>query len=142
MAMAEALSEHPQVERVHYPGLPSSPSHALASKFFTAAAGNAKGGYGGVFSFELKGGQPTADAFQAALKIGFVAPSLGGVETLVTRPAGTSHKGVSPEQRESIGIKEGLIRVAVGIEDTEDLVRDMLQAADQSSYCISSNGIK
>ncbi|KAF5826058.1 Cys/Met metabolism PLP-dependent enzyme-domain-containing protein [Dunaliella salina] len=116
MAMAEALSEHPQ--------------------------GNAKGGYGGVFSFELKGGQPTADAFQAALKIGFVAPSLGGVETLVTRPAGTSHKGVSPEQRESIGIKEGLIRVAVGIEDTEDLVRDMLQAADQSSYCISSNGIK
>eukprot|EP00967_Tisochrysis_lutea_P111885 scaffold176248_cov18-Tisochrysis_lutea.AAC.1 len=105
------LPDHPcilprSVERVHYPGLPSSPSHALASKLFTAAAaslqllhsmflasnntetpfviaGNPKGGYGGVFSFELKGGQRAADIFQAALKIGFVAPSLGGVETLV-----------------------------------------------------------
>jgi cystathionine beta-lyase/cystathionine gamma-synthase len=79
---------------------------------------------------ELTGGVDAAEAFQAALTLPLVAPSLGGVETLVTRPAATSHAGLDPEERRAAGIADGLVRVAVGVEDTDDLLADFAQALE------------
>jgi cystathionine beta-lyase/cystathionine gamma-synthase len=77
-----------------------------------------------MLSFELKGGLEAAERFLRKVTLPIVAPSLGGVETLITRPATTSHSGMSPQDREAMGISEGLIRLSVGIEATEDLVTD------------------
>lgn len=107
---------------VHYPGLKSSPYHARTAALFT------NGGCGGVFSFELAGGVDAAEAFMGKLQLGLVAPSLGGVETLLTRPATTSHAGLTAEERAAAGISDGLIRVAVGVETTRDLLDDFAQA--------------
>ena len=117
LTLAKALQEHPAVDVVHYPGLETSPSHQRAKKFFS--------GYGGVLSFEC---QVDPQVFFDKLKFPVVAPSLGGVETLVTLPSNTSHAGVSPEDRAKAGIKDNLIRVAVGIEDPSDLVADFIRA--------------
>ena len=85
----------------------------------------------GVLAFELAGGRAAADRFVAALELPLYAPSLGGVETLVTLPALTSHAGLAPEERRALGISDGLIRVSVGIEGEEDLVADFTQALGQ-----------
>ncbi len=121
--IAEYLEKHPKVLRVNYPGLKSHPQHARASKLFD--------GYGGMMSFELKGGAKPAEAFMHSTKLPAIAPSLGGVETLLTRPAVTSHSGMTSHDREKLGISDGLIRLSVGIEASEDLIADFKQALDR-----------
>jgi cystathionine beta-lyase/cystathionine gamma-synthase len=108
------------VERVHYPFLPSSPSYPRAHRLLA--------GGGGVLSFELKGSVADADGLLSRLELPIRAPSLGGVETLITRPATTSHLGLDPAERRRMGISDTLIRVAVGIEATEDLIEDFDRA--------------
>jgi len=120
--IAEFLEMHPKVERVIYPGLRSHPDHRLAAELFD--------GYGGLLSFEVSGGAPAAQRFLERLAIPICAPSLGGVETLITRPATTSHSGIAPEQRRRMGISDGLVRLAVGIEAAEDLIDDLAGALD------------
>lgn len=120
MRLAEFLASHPGVERVNYPGLTSHPQYDRARALFA--------GCGGVLSFEAQGGVTAADGLISRLKLPISAPSLGGVETLITRPATTSHSGVSPAERARIGISDRLIRVAVGIESPDDLCADFEQA--------------
>jgi cystathionine beta-lyase/cystathionine gamma-synthase len=124
-ALAHALAAHPAVSAVNYPGLESHPAHTRARKLLD--------GFGGMLSFELEGGLESADRFFAALTIPIVAPSLGGVETLVIRPATSSHVGMGPDERRKLGIAEGLVRVSVGIEATSDLIEDFEQALDRAS---------
>jgi cystathionine beta-lyase/cystathionine gamma-synthase len=120
LALARFLESHAAVEKVNYPGLVSHPHHARAKKLFQ--------GFGGMMSFELQGGVEDAERFMSRLRIPLIAPSLGGVETLVTRPSKTSHAGLSQEERRRSGISEKLIRLSVGIEATEDLIEDFGQA--------------
>ncbi len=116
-ALAEMLAAHPAVVRVNYPGLADHPHHVLAKRLFE--------GCGGVLSFELE--DPTAaDETIGRLEIMTSAPSLGGIETLITRPAASSHAGMSRADRERVGIGEGLIRIAVGIEHADDLIADLM----------------
>jgi cystathionine beta-lyase/cystathionine gamma-synthase len=120
LKIAEFLDSHPKVERVNYPGLAGHPHHARASRLFD--------GFGGMLSFELKGGLNDVDAFMRAVTIPVIAPSLGGVETLLTRPAATSHAGLTEEDLERSGLTETLIRMSVGIEATEDIIDDLDRA--------------
>jgi len=123
LELARLLERHPQVAVVNYPGLETHPDHPRARELFN--------GFGGMLSFELAGGVGAAETFINAVKLPISAPSLGGVESLVTRPATTSHAGMSPEDRERIGIRDGLIRFSVGLEATEDLAADLEQALEQ-----------
>lgn len=118
--MAEFLENHPAVTKVNYAGLESYPRHAYAAEIFE--------GFGGVFSFELRGGVTAAQRFIEKTHLPIVAPSLGGVETLITRPVTTSHSGMTPAERDRAGISDALIRVAVGIEAVEELIEDFDQA--------------
>jgi cystathionine beta-lyase/cystathionine gamma-synthase len=120
LELAQYLEAHRAVERVHYAGLESHPRHERAASLFA--------GFGGVLSFELKGGPERADEFASRVRIPAVAPSLGGVHSLLTRPASTSHAGLSREDRARLGISDGLLRLSVGIEATEDLLEDFAQA--------------
>jgi len=122
LRLARFLAQRPEVARVHHPGLESHPQHGLARELFQ--------GTGGMLSFELGGGVDAARGFLGRLRIPLVGPSLGGVETLVTRPATTSHSGLEPEERLRLGISDGLIRVSVGIEAIEDLLEDFGQALE------------
>ncbi len=122
LALAQLLEKHKQVERVHYPGLETHVHHQRATQWFA--------GCGGVLSFELRGDVTRAEALIASLRLAKHAPSLGGVETLVTRPATTSHAGVSEQERHQLGISDRLVRVAIGIEDPRDLCLDFQQALD------------
>ena len=122
LRLAEFLERHPAVERVNYPGLVSHPRHQRAHELFS--------GYGGVLSFELAGGVDAADRFIARTTLPISAPSLGGVETLITRPATTSHAGLAPEVRRHLGISDRLIRLSVGLEATEDLLDDLGHALE------------
>lgn len=119
-ALAEFLAGRVEASKVNYPGLPSHAGYPTARKLFK--------GFGGVLSFELHGGEAAAEALLLRLRLPVNAPSLGGVETLVTRPCRSSHSGVPREERLRIGITDGLIRVAVGIEDSDDLIEDFRQA--------------
>jgi cystathionine beta-lyase/cystathionine gamma-synthase len=116
------LKDHPKVKKVNYPGLTSHPQHERAEKLLA--------GFGGMISFELSGGLEAVARFFRKAKIPIVAPSLGGVETLLTRPALTSHSWLTPEQRQAAGIPDELVRVSVGIEDVQDIIRDFQQALD------------
>jgi cystathionine beta-lyase/cystathionine gamma-synthase len=120
LTLATFLSQHPKIAAVNYPGLPSHPDHQHAAGLLS--------GFGGMLSLRLAGGLDAAMSLLEALRIPSVAPSLGGVETLVVRPAITSHAGMSPEDRERIGITDDLVRVSTGIEDPDDLVADFEQA--------------
>ncbi|NUO79842.1 aminotransferase class I/II-fold pyridoxal phosphate-dependent enzyme [candidate division KSB1 bacterium] len=122
LQLARFLAAHPKVESVNYPGLPSHPHHDRARRLFR--------GFSGMMSFELKGDVAATERFVARLQLPLVAPSLGGVETLVTRPATTSHSGMAPAERQRIGISDKLVRVSVGIEATTDLVEDFKQALE------------
>ena len=122
LKLARFLESHPAVERVNYPGLASHPDHERAARLLD--------GFGGMLSFEPKGGVAAADRCLARLTLPYVAPSLGGVESLVTRPATTSHSGMSPKDRAKAGISDQLIRVSVGLEALEDLIADFAQALD------------
>ena len=116
LELASHLERHPAVARVNHPGLESHPHHARAAELFD--------GFGGMLSFELTGGAEAAGRFMKNVRIPLNAPSLGGPETLMTFPAKTSHAGVAPEERERLGITEGLIRISVGLENSEDLIAD------------------
>ena len=105
---------------VNYPGLETHPDHGRARELFD--------GYGGMMSFEMRGGVQAAEAFIDAVKLPICAPSLGGVESLITRPATTSHSGMTGTDRERAGIRDGLIRLSVGLEATEDLIADFTEA--------------
>jgi cystathionine gamma-lyase len=117
MTLARFLEGHPQVERVAYPGLASHPQHALARRQMT--------GYGGMLAFVLKGGLEAASAFLRAVRIFACAESLGGVESLIEHPAIMTHASVPEETRAQLGIADGLIRVSAGIENVNDLVKDL-----------------
>ncbi|RMH01965.1 MAG: PLP-dependent transferase [Planctomycetota bacterium] len=119
-ALAEFLAGHPGVDRVLYPGLPSHPGHAVAREQMLA--------FGGMISFELPGGLAQAEALVAACDLFTLAESLGGVESLIELPAPMTHASVPPEKRLEIGIPDGLVRLSVGIEDPDDLRRDLEQA--------------
>ena len=125
LELARFLEGHRGVQAVNYPGLESNPQHARARALFE--------GMGGMLSFELKGGLAAAERFMGRLRIAANAPSLGGPETLVTRPAVTSHAGLGPEQRKCLGIGDGLVRVSVGLEAALDLVEDFAQALEQET---------
>ena len=120
LQIAQFLEAHRGVARVYYAGLESHPRHERARSLFA--------GFGGVLSFELQGPPERADGFAARVRIPAVAPSLGGVHTLLTRPATTSHSGLSRGDRQRLGISDGLLRLSVGIEATEDLLEDFEQA--------------
>jgi cystathionine beta-lyase/cystathionine gamma-synthase len=120
MALAGFLAGHPEVTAVNYPGLASHPDHAHAATLLS--------GFGGMLSLRLRGGEATAQALLDAVRLPYPAPSLGGVESLITRPAITSHAGMRPEDRERLGITDDLVRVSCGIEGTQDLIADFDQA--------------
>jgi cystathionine beta-lyase/cystathionine gamma-synthase len=117
--VADFLKEHPAVERVFYPGLEEHPQHELAKL--------QQSGFGSMISIEL-GSLERANEFAKKLKLGLLAESLGGVETLVCHPATMTHAAVGPEGRARLGITDGLMRISVGIEDVEDIVEDLAQA--------------
>lgn len=124
--IAEYLEKHADIGAVNYPGLESHSSHARAAKWFD--------GFGGMLSFELKDQDADkTDEFLKALQLPICAPSLGGVESLITRPATTSHLGLSKEDRKKIGISDSLVRFSTGIEATEDLIEDFEQALKKIS---------
>ncbi|MFQ6608933.1 MAG: trans-sulfuration enzyme family protein [Fidelibacterota bacterium] len=120
MKIARFLQNHTAVKNVNYPGLSEHPDHRRAKELFD--------GFSGMLSFELAGGLDEAQKFIETVQLPVVAPSLGGIETLVTRPATTSHAGMSPEERQTVGITDSLVRVSVGIENVDDLVADFDQA--------------
>lgn len=120
LRLARVLEDHPGVERTHHPGLESHADHDRAVRLLD--------GFGGMLAFEPAGGVEASRAVLEALEIPLVAPSLGGVESLVTRPAATSHASLSPVEREAAGITDALIRVSVGIEDPAELEADFVQA--------------
>jgi cystathionine beta-lyase/cystathionine gamma-synthase len=120
LEIATFLEARPEVARVNYPGLASHPRHDRARRLFA--------GFGGMLSFELHGGADTAKRFIASTTLPIKAPSLGGVETLLTQPALTSHAGMSREDRQRLGISDGLVRMSVGLEATEDIVEDFAAA--------------
>lgn len=128
--IAEFLEKHPKIDRVWYPGLKSHPDHEISKKQMK--------GFGGVISFEVKS-DPSAGSGEAlaaaskvvdGVRIPIIAPSLGGVETLIEQPALMSYYEMSTEERIAVGIKDNLIRLALGVEDTEDLINDLAQALE------------
>lgn len=120
MTIAGFLKNHPAVHHVNYPGLKNHPNYDRASKLFD--------GFSGMLSFELSGGLEASNRFIKKVKLPIVAPSLGGVETLITLPAMTSHSGMTGEERLQLGITDSLIRLSVGIENVDDLMEDFEQA--------------
>jgi cystathionine gamma-synthase len=122
-AVAEFLAGHPKVRRVHYPGLPDHPDHEVARRQMQ--------GYGGVVSFEVDGSLEDASRLVDAVTLPQIAPSLGGVESLIEQPALMSFYELTTEEREAVGIRDNLVRLSVGVEDTDDLVADLRQALDR-----------
>jgi cystathionine beta-lyase/cystathionine gamma-synthase len=120
-SLAVTLADHPEVRAVHYPGLSEHPQHALATKQLRQ--------YGTVLSFELAD-RETASAFLDRLRTARVATSLGGPETIVCHPATSTHASLTPEEKAAAGVREGLLRISVGLEDCADLVADFEQALE------------
>jgi cystathionine gamma-lyase len=120
LAVARYLDTHPTVERVYYPGLPTHPQHALATRQMTA--------FGGVVSCVVRGDRATVGRVLDGLTVFTLAESLGGVESLAGHPATMSHSSVPPADRLAMGIPDNMIRLSVGIEDERDLVADLARA--------------
>lgn len=120
LLVASFLAEHPAVERVAYPGLATHPDHARAKALFD--------GYGGMLSFEVRGGSDAAERVSHATQLFVNAPSLGGAESLITLPAKTSHVGLDADLRRELGIADGLLRLSVGLEHADDLIADLRAA--------------
>ncbi len=121
LAVAQFLEQHPAVARVYYPGLPSHPQYELAQQQMV-------GGFGGMLSFEMKGGYDAAYKVIRSTELCLLAVSLGGVETLITHPASMIHAHQTDEERRAAGISPGLIRLSVGVENVEDIIEDLEQA--------------
>jgi cystathionine gamma-synthase len=122
-AIAEFLAAHPKIVRVHYPGLPTHPNHDVARRQMR--------GFGGVVSFEVEGDLAAGSRVVDACRIPRIAASLGGVESLIEQPALMSFYELTTEERLLVGIKDNLIRYAVGIEDTVDLIADLAAALEK-----------
>jgi cystathionine gamma-synthase len=120
LKIAEFLESHPMIQKVYYPFLRSHRHYAIAKSQMT--------GGGGVVSFDIKGDLDTAKRFMDALEMVYIAPSLGGVETLITHPAIVSYYDYSREERYELGITDTLFRLAIGIEDTDDIITDLERA--------------
>ena len=120
--IAEKLAAHPAVKAVHYPGLKSHPNHALVAA--------QQAGPGAMLSFELNGGTEAVRELVETLEIFTLAESLGGVESLIAHPATMTHAAMTPEQRATAGIGDGLVRLSVGLEHVEDLIADLFPALD------------
>ena len=123
MALAEHLQAHPRVEMVHHPSLISHPDHEVAARVLPRGAG-------GVLAAEIAGGVAGGKAFCDALRLAWVATSLGGTHTLVGHAASTTHRQYPPEARRAAGIADGLVRIGTGLEDVEDLIADIDQALE------------
>jgi cystathionine beta-lyase/cystathionine gamma-synthase len=122
-SVAEWLQKHPRIKKVNYPGLPDHPGHVLAEKLFEGR------GYGGVLSFELDGaGKAQVYRFMEALTLFLPATTLGDISSLVLHPATSSHRGLTPDERARVGIPDGLVRLSLGIESTDDLLSDLESA--------------
>ncbi|GJE49344.1 Cystathionine gamma-synthase [Methylobacterium tardum] len=121
-ALAAFLDAHPAVSRVHYPGLPTHPGHALAK--------TQQAGFGAMLSFELAGGRDAVKSFVAALRVFTLAESLGGVESLVAHPPTMTHAAMDPDARTIAGITDGLLRLSVGLEAEADLLADLSRALE------------
>ena len=121
-AVAAFLEEHPKVNKVYYPGSASHPQHSLARR--------QQRGFGGMVAFDV-GSLANARTVLESVKLCTLAESLGGVETLISHPATMTHASVDAEKRERLGITEGLVRISVGIEDTDDIIADIEQALDK-----------
>lgn len=119
-AVARFLDQHDAVSRVNHPSLADHAQHERAARLFA--------GFGGMISFEVEGGVEAAEAMFRRCTLAIIAPSLGGPETLMVRPAAAVHSGLSKEERESSGISDSLIRLSVGLEGTQDLIADFDQA--------------
>ncbi len=122
MAVAQFLSEHPKVRAVYYPGLANHPDHALATRQMH--------GYGGMVSFDMKGGLPAVKRAVKRLRVFALAESLGGIESLCCHPASMTHASIPQEVREARGVTDSLLRLSVGIEDARDLIADLKDALD------------
>lgn len=122
LALALALQGHPALSAVHYPFLPTHPQFALAKKQMKYG--------GGIITIDIQGGFEKVNAFSRALRIASISPNLGDSRTIMTHPASTTHSKISPEERLEVGITEGLVRIAVGLESIEDLIQDFKQALD------------
>lgn len=122
--VADALTGHPMVERVHYPGLPSHPQHELARRQMR--------GFGGMVSFTVKGDLEITRAVARSVKVFSLAESLGGVESLMCHPAVMTHASIPRAEREARGVTDSLLRLSCGIEDADDLTADILQALEQA----------
>lgn len=123
LALATALREHPRVSQVYYPGLEDDPGHKLAQRQMT--------GFGGVVSLDVKGGEQEVEKLFDSLRLARTAPSLGGVETLVSYPLYSSHAGFSADQLKAAGVSAATVRISVGIEAAKDIIADLTQALDQ-----------
>jgi methionine-gamma-lyase len=123
--LAEFLEAHPAVEKVNYPGLTSHPHHSLAARQMS--------GWGGMLSFEVKGGVQAGRNLMNNLNLCSLAVSLGSVDTLVEHPASMTHAVMPKEMRKKMGITDGLVRVSVGIEEREDILADFAQGLDKIS---------
>lgn len=123
MKLARALTGHPRVARVYYPGLADDPGHELAKRQMS--------GFGGIVAIDLVGGESEAERLFDAFRLIRTAPSLGGVETLVSYPVYSSHAGFSDEQLRNAGVSAATIRFAVGIEAADDIIADVTQALDK-----------
>jgi len=121
LRVAQYLESHPKVARVYYPGLPSHPDHDLAQRLLA--------GFGGVVSFEIDGDFERASRFIDALQLPYIGPTLGGVESIIEQPAALF--SLEPLERKAAGIKDNLVRYALGIEDAEDIIADLSQALDR-----------
>ncbi|MGI9334140.1 MAG: cystathionine gamma-synthase [Gammaproteobacteria bacterium] len=121
-ALATTLDGHPAVKRVYYPGLPGHPGHAVAAR--------QQSGFGAMLSLELEGDTTSVAAFVGALELFTLAESLGGVESLVSHPATMTHAAMTAQARHEAGIPDTLVRLSAGIEDTDDLVLDVLRALE------------
>lgn len=120
LAVARYLEAHPAVERVHYPGLESHPQHQLAQRQMLD--------FGGMVSFELRGGLAAGQALMNRVRVATLVVSLGNVDTILSHPASMTHSNMPPEARAKAGIRDGLVRLSVGIENVEDLIADFEQA--------------
>jgi methionine-gamma-lyase len=118
--LAEVLAEHPEVEAVAYPGLASHPQHELARRQMAL--------FGGLLTFDVRGGLDAGRRFVESTGVAQLATSLGGPETLVTHPASTTHVSLTADELAAAGIGEGTVRVSVGLEHPDDVVADFLQA--------------
>lgn len=123
--IAEHLVAHPKVERVHYPGLPGHPHHAVAERLL-------RNGYGGMLAFEVRGGVEAGVRLCDALELVWIGASLGGTHSLVGHAASTTHRQLDPEARRAAGIADGLVRLSVGLEDAEDLIADLDRALERA----------